>query len=172
MRKSPALIAVTSLLLIGAGCINNPLSTKGTPFNNAAVSAPTTPPATAPVVADTNTAPVVGMKQIMVSMRPRGGSDEVGTATIAGIDVNHTKVVIALKNAEQKSSEDAGIYAGTCKDLSAPMQYDLSAVVKGASSTVLNVNESMFVGGTKQSIRVFVKPLNAQSSLWTCGDIN
>jgi hypothetical protein len=87
------------------------------------------------------------------------------------VDANHSKVVVTLANAPTKSAEDVGLFSGPCSSVSAPQQYDLSAMIKGRSETTLNVDFKSFVGGTEQSIRVVEKPLNAQSSFWACGDI-
>ncbi len=104
-------------------------------------------------------------------MKPKGGEDEYGTATFTKVDENHTKISIILKNVEMRSAEDAGLFVGPCSSISATPQYDLAAVIKGKSETTLNVNYSALAGGDVQSVRVFSKPLNAQSSYWVCGDV-
>ncbi len=171
MRNRIFLATILSVVLVGAGCTNplqksNATSTT-TPTNNAVAAPANVPDAVAP----TGAAPVVTTNTIVVSMRPKGGENESGTATFTKVDGNHTRVVIKLANAEMASAEEAGLYVGSCASVSATPQYDLAAVIRGKSETVLNVNFSSFVGGTVQSVRVFTKPLNAQSSYWVCGDV-
>lgn len=168
MRKFTPMAAVAAaLLLIGAGCaVGRPSGTAGGPATGAAVTAPTTGPG-AGVENGAGALP----RTLVVSMRPKGGDDEVGNVVLTEVDKNHTKVAITLANAPTNVSEDAGIFGGPCADLSAPLQYDLGTVVKGRSSTTLNVNFSSFIGGTKQSVRVRTEPVDAASPYWTCGDI-
>lgn len=167
MRKTTSFAAIAAaLLLIGAGCAaGRPSGTASGPASGAAVTAPATGPGTGG-----NAAGASG-KVLVVSMHPKGGDDEIGNVILSEVDANHTRVAITLANAPTNVSEDAGIYGGTCKDLGAPLQYDLGTVAKGRGVTVLNVNFGSFIGGTKQSVRVIAQPADAQSPYWTCGDI-
>ncbi len=169
MRKITPLAAVAAaLLLIGAGCAaGRPSGTAGGPASGAAVTAPPTGPG----AGGENAASASG-RVLVVSMHPKDGDDEIGNAILSQVDANHTRVAITLANAPTNVSENAGIYGGTCKDLAASLQYDLGTVVKGRSSTVLNVNFSSSIGGTKQSVRVITQPADPQSPYWTCGDIH
>lgn len=166
MRPRLAIAAsLGALLLVGAGCGAPSAPPAGGPPGEAVKAQPSGPSAGQPGAAAAPNA-------ITAIMRPKGGNDEVGTATFTATDDNQTRVVISLRNAETRSVESAGVYGGTCKDLAAPLQYDLNDVARGSSTTTLNVNLSMFKGGTKQSVRVLTKPVDAQSTFWTCGDIN
>lgn len=174
MRKTTLFAAVAAaLLLIGAGCAaGRPSGTASGPASGAAVTAPATGPGASGNAASTGgNAAGTGGKVLVVSMHPKGGDDEIGNVILSEVDANHTRVAITLANAPTNVSEDAGIYGGTCKDLGAPLQYDLGTVAKGRGVTVLNVNFSSFIGGTKQSVRVIAQPADAQSPYWTCGDI-
>lgn len=161
MKKALGLLALSSLLLVGAGCATPPGSMSPTAYQ---IPSTTTSPNAAP---NYPTPP----SQLVVHLRAAGGTSDYGVALLTPTAKNYTRVTITMIGTPSNSVGEAEIRGDLCSNAAASTQYKLNPLVKGLSVTELNVNFSSFIGGTKQSIWVKPKPLQTELPQGACGNI-
>lgn len=180
MKRTFFALVLPALLLVGAGCFGKPAAPSAT-APSAVGPAGTGPDAAAPAPQPSGTAPSgtnapapAPRTSVTISLRSVSDDKEWGSATLTGMG-NQTVVSLTLVNAPRNEAQSAAIYKGSCAelktDVSAEPQYPLAPVVKGKSTTTLNVNLSSLLDKTPQSIRVKMDSIDGSEPLAACGNL-
>jgi hypothetical protein len=151
--KRLSLIAVASLLLVGAGCGSS--TTTGTPTGpgsaavtgNGAPGAGTAPEAVSP--------PATGRTKT-VNLAAVAKSGESGYATFTDVGDNETKVTIRMTGAPKDVAQPAAIMLNDCATAAGDKKYELPLIIDGKADTTLGAKFSdLFpAGAINFSLRV------------------
>lgn len=173
MSKVLIVAFATSLLLVGGGCASTS-KTADTGKNNTAIGPSNVgPDAAAPVVvpADNASAPATAPRSAVIAIKAVGNWPQAGTATLTDMPGNNTKIDIALAGKSNDKSLPTAIYVGTCATQNAQVQYALSPVVNGRSTTTLNVNIGALLDKSPQAIKIKRDQTDATLPYAACGEL-
>jgi len=160
-----------SLLFVGAGCAPKTANTDAQ--NGAAIGpsgeGPGVPAPVAPAPAAGGAA--VTPRSSTITLKATGSSGQSGTAVLTDIAGNNTRIDITLTGKDTDKSQTAAIFAGTCATQSAQVQYPLSPVVNGKSTTTLNVNIGALIDKVPQAIKIKQDAVDANAPYAACGEL-
>ncbi|HTK04961.1 MAG TPA: hypothetical protein VL500_05215 [Candidatus Eisenbacteria bacterium] len=171
--KRVSLLAVASLLLVGAGCGLS--GTSGTPTGpgSAAVGSNPAPGAGAGTGTEPVTPPATGRTKT-VTLRAVTGSGEYGSATFTDVGDNETKVTIRLAGAPKNTVQPATIVLGDCATSAGGVKWPLPNIIDGAASTTLGAkfDELFTAGSINYSLRVKKDAVQTAGETYAaCGDL-
>lgn len=169
--KRFSLLAVASLLLVGAGC--GMTGTAGTPTGPGSAAVGSNPAPGAGTPAEPVTPPATGRTKT-VTLKAIVGSGEYGTATFTDVGDNETKVTIRLAGAPKDTVQPASIAQNDCATAAGGVKWALPNIIDGAASTTLGAkfDELFTAGSINYSLRVKKDSVQTTGETYAaCGDL-